>query len=86
MAVVRERLNIGRIVEMNVGFFGLQFSFGLQRANMTPIYKFLGADEATMPLLWLAGPMTGRLVQPVIGAISDRTLSRLGRRTLSLAQ
>ena len=78
---MRERLTIWRIVEMNVGFFGLQFSFGLQQANMTPIYKFLGAEEATMPLLWLAGPMTGLLVQPIIGAISDRTLSRFGRRT-----
>jgi len=66
---------------MNVGFFGLQFSFGLQQANMTPIYKYLGADEGTMPLLWLAGPMTGLIVQPIIGAMSDRTLSRLGRRT-----
>ena len=79
--MVRERLSLWRIVEMDVGFFGLQFSFGLQQANMTPIYKFLGADEGTMPLLWLAGPMTGLLIQPLIGAISDRTLSRLGRRT-----
>jgi maltose/moltooligosaccharide transporter len=77
----RERLSVWRIVEMNLGFFGLQFSFGLQQANMTPIYKLLGADEGTMPLLWLAGPITGLLVQPVIGAISDRTLSRFGRRT-----
>ncbi|MCO5794958.1 MAG: MFS transporter [Blastomonas sp.] len=66
---------------MNLGFFGLQFSFGLQQANMTPIYTFLGADEATMPLLWLAGPMTGLLIQPIVGALSDRTNSRLGRRT-----
>ena len=66
---------------MNIGFFGLQFSFGLQQANMGPIYGFLGADEATMPLLWLAGPMTGLIVQPIVGALSDRTSSRLGRRT-----
>ena len=78
---MRERLGIWRIIEMNFGFFGLQFSFGLQQANMTPIYKFLGADEGTMPLLWLAGPITGLLVQPIIGALSDRTLSRFGRRT-----
>jgi len=77
----RPRLSLSRIVEMNIGFFGLQFSFGLQQANMTPIYRFLGADEATMPLLWLAGPMTGLIIQPIIGALSDRTLSRLGRRT-----
>jgi len=75
------RLSLPRIVEMNLGFFGLQFSFGLQQANMTPIYTFLGADEATMPLLWLAGPMTGLLIQPIVGALSDRTNSRLGRRT-----
>lgn len=77
----KPRLSLLRIIEMNVGFFGLQFSFGLQQANMGPIYGFLGADEATMPLLWLAGPMTGLLVQPVVGAMSDRTRSRLGRRT-----
>lgn len=77
----KPRLSLLRIIEMNVGFFGLQFSFGLQQANMGPIYGFLGADEATMPLLWLAGPVTGLLVQPIIGAMSDRTLSRLGRRT-----
>lgn len=77
----RPRLSLARIVEMNLGFLGLQFSFGLQQANMAPIYGYLGADEATLPLLWLAGPVTGLLVQPLIGAMSDRTTSRLGRRT-----
>lgn len=77
----KPRLSLPRIVEMNIGFFGLQFSFGLQQANMGPIYGFLGAEEATMPLLWLAGPMTGLIVQPIIGAMSDRTSSRFGRRT-----
>jgi maltose/moltooligosaccharide transporter len=66
---------------MNFGFFGIQYSFGLQQANMSPIYKYLGADEASLPLLWLAGPMTGLLVQPIIGAMSDRTISKWGRRT-----
>ncbi|MDZ4308090.1 MFS transporter, partial [Allopontixanthobacter sp.] len=80
-AVTKPRLSLPRIVEMNIGFFGLQFSFGLQQANMGPIYGFLGADEATMPLLWLAGPMTGLLIQPIIGAMSDRTNTRYGRRT-----
>ncbi len=75
------RLSLGQIVQMNVGFLGLQFSFGLQQSNMSPIYSYLGADEATLPLLWLAGPMTGLLVQPVIGALSDRTHGRWGRRT-----
>jgi maltose/moltooligosaccharide transporter len=74
-------LSIWQIINMNVGFFGIQFSFGLQQSNMSPIYQFLGADEATLPLLWLAGPMTGLLVQPIIGAMSDRTVSRWGRRT-----
>jgi maltose/moltooligosaccharide transporter len=75
------RLSLWQIVNMNVGFFGIQFSFGLQQSNMSPIYKYLGADEGSLPLLWLAGPMTGLLVQPVIGAMSDRTTSRWGRRT-----
>ena len=74
-------LSLSRIVSMNIGFLGLQFSFGLQQSNMGPIYSYLGADEATLPLLWLAGPMTGLLVQPLIGALSDRTVSRWGRRT-----
>ena len=74
-------LSFRQIVEMNLGFFGLQFSFGLQQANMAPIYGYLGASEASLPLLWLAGPITGFVVQPLVGAMSDRTLSRLGRRT-----
>ena len=81
MAAMKPHLSLWQIVNMNVGFFGIQFSFGLQQANMSPIYKYLGADEASLPLLWLAGPMTGLLVQPVIGAMSDRTDSRWGRRT-----
>lgn len=75
------RLSFWQIVNMNVGFFGIQFSFGLQQSNMSPIYKYLGADEATLPLLWLAGPVTGLVVQPIIGAMSDRTVTRWGRRT-----
>ncbi|MBN8816249.1 MAG: MFS transporter [Sphingomonas sp.] len=66
---------------MNLGFLGLQFSFGLQQSNMAPIYSYLGANEASLPLLQLAGPLTGLLVQPLIGAMSDRTMSRWGRRT-----
>ncbi len=78
---MKPHLSFWQIVNMNVGFFGIQFSFGLQQSNMSPIYQYLGADEATLPLLWLAGPMTGLLVQPIIGAMSDRTVSRWGRRT-----
>jgi len=77
----RPHLSFWQIVNMNVGFFGIQFSFGLQQSSMSPIYKYLGADEASLPYLWLAGPMTGLLVQPLIGAMSDRTVTRWGRRT-----
>lgn len=77
----KPRLSLARIIQMNLGFLGLQFSFGLQQSNMGPIYRYLGANEATLPLLWLAGPMTGLLIQPIIGAMSDRTISRWGRRT-----
>ncbi len=77
----KPRLSFWQIVNMNVGFFGIQFSFGLQQSSMSPIYAYLGADEASLPYLWLAGPMTGLLVQPLIGAMSDRTVTRWGRRT-----
>lgn len=65
---------------MSFGFLGIQFGWGLQLANMSPIYKYLGAEESNLPYLWLAGPITGLLVQPIIGAMSDRTWTRLGRR------
>ena len=74
-------LSFWQIWNMSFGFLGIQFGWSLQMANMSPIYKYLGADEASLPLLWLAGPMTGLLVQPIIGAMSDRTISRWGRRT-----
>ena len=77
----KPRLSLLRIIEMNLGFLGLQFSFGLQQGNMVPIYSYLGADEASLPILQLAGPMTGLLIQPLIGALSDKTNSRFGRRT-----
>ena len=77
----KPRLSFWQILNMNLGFFGIQFSFGLQQSNMSPIYAWLGADEASLPLLWLAGPVTGLLVQPIVGAMSDRTVSRWGRRT-----
>jgi maltose/moltooligosaccharide transporter len=79
--MIKPNLSLRQIVNMNVGFFGIQYSFGLQQANMSPIYKYLGADEAALPLLWLAGPVTGLIVQPIIGAMSDRTVSPWGRRT-----
>ena len=81
MSSLKPHLSFWQVLNMNFGFFGIQFSFGLQQSNMSPIYKYLGADEASLPLLWLAGPVTGLLVQPIIGAMSDRTLGRWGRRT-----
>lgn len=77
----KPHLSMSRILQMNVGFLGLQFSFGLQQGNMGPIYSYLGAEESQLPILLLAGPLTGLLVQPIVGAMSDRTLSRWGRRT-----
>ncbi len=77
----KPHLSFWQVLNMNLGFFGIQYSFGLQQANMSPIYQYLGADESKLPLLWLAGPVTGLLVQPLIGAMSDRTTSRWGRRT-----
>lgn len=81
MATEKKLLTLSQILSMNFGFLGLQYSFGLQQANMSPIYSYLGAEESKLPLLWLAGPMTGLIVQPIVGALSDRTLSRWGRRT-----
>jgi len=78
---LKPNLKFHQIVNMNFGFFGIQYSFGLQQSNMSPIYKYLGADEASLPLLWLAGPMTGLIIQPIIGAVSDKTNTRWGRRT-----
>ncbi|WP_309752307.1 MFS transporter [Novosphingobium sp.] len=79
MPVGKPHLSLTRILQMNLGFLGLQFSFGLQQAN--PIFAYLGADEADFPWLGIAGPLTGLIVQPLIGVMSDRTLSRFGRRT-----
>lgn len=76
----KPRLSFWQIWNMSFGFLGIQIGFGLQQANMSPIYKYLGADEASLPYLWLAGPITGLLIQPIIGALSDRTWNRLGRR------
>ena len=77
----KPHLSLSRILQMNLGFLGLQFSFGLQQGNMAPIYSYLGAEEASLPILQLAGPLTGLIVQPIIGAMSDRTNSKWGRRT-----
>src|SRR5215831_3504126 len=76
----KPRLTFWQIWNMSFGFMGIQFGWGLQLANMSAIYSYLGANPDRIPLLWLAGPMTGLLIQPVIGSMSDRTWNRLGRR------
>jgi maltose/moltooligosaccharide transporter len=76
----KSRLGFWQIWNMSFGFLGIQFGWGLQMANMSPIYKYLGASDEQIPLLWLAAPLTGFIVQPIIGAMSDRTWGPLGRR------
>jgi maltose/moltooligosaccharide transporter len=65
---------------MNVGFLGIQFGWGLQMANMSAIFEHLGAEAHQLPLLWIAAPLTGLIVQPIIGNLSDYTWGPLGRR------
>ncbi len=74
------RLSLPAIWNMSFGFLGIQFGWGLQMANMSAIYQYLGASESEIPLLWLAAPVTGLIVQPIIGHYSDHTWTRLGRR------
>jgi len=76
----KPRLSFWQIWNMSFGFLGIQFGWGLQMANMSAIYEYLGAKPEQIPMLWLAAPLTGLLVQPVIGSMSDRTWGRLGRR------
>jgi len=72
-SVNKPDLSLAQIINMSVGFFGIQFGWDLQRANMGPIYEHLHADPDKIPILFLAAPLTGLLVQPVIGYMSDRT-------------
>jgi maltose/moltooligosaccharide transporter len=76
----KPRLSFWQIWNMSFGFLGIQFGWGLQLANMSPIYKYLHAEESQLPYLWLAGPITGLIIQPIIGSMSDRTWNRVGRR------
>ncbi len=77
----KPQLNFWQIWNMNVGFLGIQYSFGLQQTAINPIFLFLGAEEELLPILNIAGPITGLIVQPIIGAVSDKTWSpRWGRR------
>ena len=68
------------MLNMSVGFLGIQFAFGLQNANVSRIFQTLGAHVSQIPALWIAAPLTGLLVQPIIGYASDRTWGRFGRR------
>ena len=76
----KRNLSFWEIWNMSFGFMGIQFGWGLQMANMSPIYEYLGAQPEEIPMLWLAAPLTGLVVQPIIGAWSDKTWTRLGRR------
>ncbi|RYY60408.1 MAG: MFS transporter, partial [Chitinophagaceae bacterium] len=69
----RPALTLSQIINMSVGFFGIQFGWDLQRANMGRIYENLGANADEIPYLFLAAPLTGLIVQPIIGYLSDRT-------------
>ena len=83
MSIDSQRLamTFRQIVLMNFGFFGIQYSFGLQQTAINQIFSFLNADPGQLPILNMAGPITGLLVQPLIGALSDRTwVNGLGRR------
>jgi maltose/moltooligosaccharide transporter len=76
----KPRLGFGQLFNMNFGFLGIQFGWGLQLASMSAIYERLGAHPEELPILWLAAPMTGLLVQPIVGYLSDNTWGWLGRR------
>ena len=73
-------LSFWQIWNMSFGFLGIQFGWGLQMANMSSIYSYLGADADSLAILWLAAPVTGIIIQPLIGQSSDRIWTRLGRR------
>lgn len=76
----KPKLSFWQIWNMSFGFLGIQFGWGLQMGNMSPIYRYLNAEESSLPYLFLAGPITGLMIQPIIGAMSDRTWNRFGRR------
>ena len=78
---MKKKLGFWEIWNMSFGFLGIQFGFALQGGFMSRIFQTLGADESSIPLLWIAAPLTGLIVQPIIGYLSDNTWhSRLGRR------
>ena len=76
VATVKPMRSFAQMFNMNFGFLGIQFGWALQLANMSVIYEYLGARPDQIPILWLAAPLTGLLIQPLIGAASDRTWTR----------
>ncbi|HET6552424.1 MAG TPA: MFS transporter [Dyella sp.] len=76
----KPELSFWQIWNMCFGFLGIQFGFALQNANVSRIFQTLGADVGDIPILWVAAPFSGLIVQPIIGYLSDRTWTRLGRR------
>ena len=81
MKINKPQLNFWQIFNMNVGFLGIQYSFGLQQTAINPIFLYLGAPEEMLPILNIAGPVTGLVIQPIIGAMSDKSWSpKWGRR------
>ncbi|MBL0273213.1 MAG: MFS transporter [Chitinophagaceae bacterium] len=77
----KPKLSLNQIINMSVGFFGIQFAFGLQNANVSRIFQTLGAQIDDIPILWIAAPLTGLIIQPIIGHWSDKTWhKRWGRR------
>jgi maltose/moltooligosaccharide transporter len=78
---IKPKLSLSQIINMSVGFFGIQFAFGLQNANVSRIFQTLGAKIEEIPILWIAAPLTGLIIQPIIGHMSDKTWhKRWGRR------
>ena len=76
----KKKLSFWEIWNMSFGFLGIQFGFALQNANTSRIFETLGANIEDIPILWIAAPVTGLIVQPIIGFLSDKTWTRLGRR------
>ena len=76
----KPNLSTAQLWNISFGFFGIQVAFALQNANVSRIFQTLGADMEALPILWIAAPLTGLIVQPIVGYFSDRTWTRLGRR------
>ena len=74
----KPRLSFWQIWNMSFGFLGIQFGFALQNANVSRIFETLGAKVENIPILWIAAPVTGLIIQPIIGHMSDNTWNRLG--------